>query len=146
LDIDELLYETTSRVPGVLSAFALIQRWDEEVQEIRNQRTAIEHAANLPIPGKELRDRVARIAVRSGSEPPSVNQVRRRLGTWYRQEIKQRIGVIRPPISNLGIVLSLVTAAGRAASPQLDRELERIVVECLQEKRESEDAEIELKS
>jgi hypothetical protein len=136
LDLDQLLSVTATRTPEAESAFAMIRRWDHDVQEIRDQRSAIEHVANPPIPGKELREMVVRIAARSGSEPPSANQVRRRLGAWYRSEVRRRVGVIQPPVTDLGGILTQVAAAGRAISPQLDRELERVVLECLQEKRE----------
>lgn len=143
LDADLIMVEISRRVIGAESAFALILGWDDEVQEIRDQRSAIEHVANPPIPGKELRDRVERLAARNGSEPPSANQVRRRLGAWYRHEVRERIGVIQPPITDLGVILTQVAAAGRAVAPQIDRELERIVLECLQEKRDAVETELD---
>lgn len=142
-DMGSLAQEAVRRTPGAGSAFELIQQWDEDVQEIRNQRAAIEHVANPPIPGKELRDRVARIAHRSGAVPPSVNQVRRRLGAWYRHEVRQRIGVLQPPIPDLNSALAQVAAAGKAVAPQLDRELERIVLECLQANSDAADLDVD---
>jgi hypothetical protein len=47
--------------------------------------------------------------------------------------------LIQPPILDLGATLAQVAAAGKAVSPRLERELERIVLECMEEKRESAD-------
>lgn len=140
LDGSQLLAETATRTSEAVSAFDMIQRWDFDVQTIREQRSAIEHAANPPISGRELRDRVDRIAARRESELPSFNQVRRRLGAWYRQEVRLKVGVIQPPITDLNEILARVATASRAISPQLHRELERIVLECIEEKREENEA------
>lgn len=139
LDIDQLREQALRRAFAAESAYSLIRQWDDEVQEIRDQRSAVDHVANPPIPGKELRDRVVQIAAKSGKEPPSANKVRRRLGSWYRHEIRIRVGVIQPPITNLSLVLAQVAAAGKAVAPELDQELERIVQECLSESQESEE-------
>lgn len=109
------------------SALELIRQWDADVQAIRNQRAAVDQVAALPIPGRELRARVQMIAEASGAEPPSANQVRKRLGAWYRGELRERVGPISPPVPNLSSVLQQVAAAGRDLAPRVDAELERVV-------------------
>lgn len=115
------------------SALELIRQWDADVQTIRNQRAAVDQLAALPIPGRELRARVQKIAEASEVEPPSANQVRKRLGAWYRGELRERVGPISPPIANLPSVLQQVAAASRDLAPRVDAELERVVQELLAE-------------
>ncbi len=133
VDDDAVRAETVQRARGAPSAIDLIRRWDADVQVIRDQRAAIDQVAPLPIPGRELRPMAARIAAASGGEPPSANQVRRRLGAWYRGALRERLGPILPPVDNLPGVLQNVAAAGRDIAPGAERELERIVLELMAE-------------
>ncbi len=138
LDERALRSEAVSRAGNASSAIALIRAWDADVESIRNQRAAVEQVAGLPIPGRELRSMANRIAERAGAEPPSANQVRRRLGAWYRGELRDRVGPISPPVENLGSVLKLVAAAGRDVAPRVEAEFERIVLELIQDAEASE--------
>jgi hypothetical protein len=130
--------DATRRAVSAPSAIELIRRWDSDVQTIRDQRAAVDQVASLPIPGRELRPLTARIAAAAGGEPPSVNQVRRRLGAWYRGQLRERVGPIPPPVSNLQDVLDQVAAAGRVIAPRAEPELERIVLELMAEARARE--------
>jgi hypothetical protein len=121
--------EAERRRRSAASAIELILRWDAQVQTIRNQRAAVEQAAGLPIPGRELRSKVERIAVAAGGEPPSINQARRRLGAWYRGELRERVGPLYPPVADLPAALLQIAAASRDLAPRLEVELERIVRE-----------------
>ncbi len=80
----------------------------------------------------------ARIAAAAGGDPPSANQVRRRLGAWYRGELRERLGPIPPPVANLQDVLDQVAAAGREIAPRAEPEFERIVLELMAETNERE--------
>jgi hypothetical protein len=73
-----------------------------------------------------------KIAQAVGADPPSANQVRRRLGAWYRGALRDRFGPIFPPVADLPSVLRQLAAAGRDLAPQAERELERIVLELTQ--------------
>ena len=119
--------ETARRARAAASAIEVILRWDADVEVVRQQRAAVERAAALPVPGRELREVVAKIAAAAGGEPPSVNQVRRRLGGWYRDALRDRVGPIPPPVTDLHRVLRQVGAASREVAPHVDRELERVV-------------------
>jgi hypothetical protein len=123
--------ETERRAGLADSAFEAILRWDTDVELVRQQRAAVERVAALPVPGRELREVVARIAAAVGGEPPSVNQVRRRLGAWYRTALRDRVGAISPPVSDLQRELRQIAAAGREVAPNIDRELERVVRELM---------------
>ena len=137
VDEEAVRHEAASRGRQARSAIELIRRWDSEVQTIRNQRAAVDQVAALPIPGRELRPMAARIAAAAGAEAPSANQVRRRLGAWYRGELRKRLGPLQPPVANLQAVLEQVAAAGRDLAPRAEWEFERIVLELMAENDES---------
>jgi hypothetical protein len=133
LDEDAVRVEAEHRARHANSAIALIWQWDADVQTVRNQRASIEQVAGLPIPGRELRPRAAAIAESLGAEAPSANQVRRRLSGWFRAELRERVGPVNPPVANLPDVLRQIAYIGKELTPQVDRELERIVRELVAE-------------
>ena len=115
------------------SAIAIIRQWDADVQTIRNQRAAVDQVASLPIPGRELRPLTAKIATAAGGDPPSANQVRRRLGNWYRGALRERLGPILPPVADLESVLQQIAGAGRDLAPQAEAQLAQIVLDLMSE-------------
>jgi hypothetical protein len=131
LDVDESAVEreASARAPGAGSAFQLILRWNDDVDVIRNQRAAVEQVAMLPIANKELRAQIFAISREHQFEPPSANQVRRRLGAWFRRELRARVGPVVPPVPDLGAALDGIARAGAALTPDLPDELRRIVIE-----------------
>jgi hypothetical protein len=131
VDISAVRDETVRRSADASSAIDLIRRWDADVQVIRNQRAAVDQAAALPIPSRDLRAIAAKIAQAAGGDSPSANQVRRRLGAWYRGALRDRFGPILPPVTDLPSVLRQLGDAGRDLAPQAERELERIVLELM---------------
>jgi hypothetical protein len=133
VDISAVRDETVQRSGEADSAIDLIRHWNADVQEIRNQRAAVDQAAALPIQGRELRALAANIAQAVGADPPSANQVRRRLGAWYRGALRDRLGPILPPVTDLPSILRQLAGAGRDLAPQAERELERIVLELVAE-------------
>jgi hypothetical protein len=137
VDEEAVRREAERRAVGARSAIDLIRRWNSDVQAIRNQRAAVDQVAALPIPGRELRPMAARIAAAAGGDPPSANQVRRRLGAWYRGELRVRLGPIMPPVDDLQRVLDDVAAAGREIAPGAEQEFERIVLALMAEAKEA---------
>jgi hypothetical protein len=133
VDIGAVRDETVRRSRTQASAINVIRRWDVDVQQVRNQRAAVDQVAALPISGRELREMTAKIAQSAGADPPSGNQVRRRLGSWYRGALRDRFGPIRPPVAELSSVLRQLADAGRDLAPQAERELERIVLDLVAE-------------
>lgn len=133
VDEEAVRVEAERRARSAHSAIELIRRWDTDVEAIRRQRAAVDQAAALPIPGRELRPMAARIAAAHGGDPPSANQVRRRLGAWYRGALRDRLGPIPPPVDNLLDALRQVAAAGQELAPRAEPEFERIVLELMAE-------------
>ena len=119
------------RAREATSAIGLIEQWDADAQTIRNQRAAVEQVAGLPIAGRDLREKVVKIAAAAGAEPPSANQVRRRLGAWYRGALRERVGSIPPPVADLSPILREVAAASRELAPRVEPELEQVVRELI---------------
>jgi hypothetical protein len=134
VDIGAVHEEALRRSREAISAIDLIRLWDADVQMIRHQRAAVDQVAGLPIPGRELRPMATRIARAVDADPPSVNQVRRRLGAWYRGVLRDRFGPIWPPVSDLPSILRQLSDAGRDLGPQAECELERIVLELVEVK------------
>ena len=133
VDLNAVREEAGRRSHAAASAIEVIRRWDADVQVIRNQRAAVDQVAGLPIPGRELRPLTAKIAAAAGGEPPSANQVRRRLGAWYRGELRDRFGPLDPPVADLPSILRQLADAGRDLTPRANDELERIVRELMAE-------------
>src|SRR5215211_5792679 len=132
VDIAAVCEETVRRSGNATSAIDLIRRWDADVETIRNQRAAVDQAAGLPIPGRDLRPKAAQISQAVGGDPPSANQVRRRMGAWYRGVLRDRFGPLSPPVADLPSILRQFADAGRDLGPQAERELERIVLELVE--------------
>jgi len=131
VDLDAVRDEAARRAQTAGSAIDLIRRWDSDVQRIRDQRTAVDQVAGFPMPSRNLREMTAAIARAQGKASPSSNQVRRRLGAWYRGALRERVGPLRPPVDDLPRVLRQVAAAGRELQPRLNGEVERVVRELL---------------
>jgi hypothetical protein len=124
--------EAERRGENAESAWEAIQRWNADVQTVRNARMAVEQVAGLPMGSKELRPLVARLAEEASAEPPpSLNQVRRRLGAWYRGQLRERVGPLTPPVANLPAALREIAAAGAAVAPALPDQAERIVADLI---------------
>src|SRR5215204_2224187 len=62
VDIGAVRDETVRRSRTQASAINVIRRWDVDVQQVRNQRAAVDQVAALPISGRELREITAKIA------------------------------------------------------------------------------------
>lgn len=123
--------EASRRAAQADSAIELIRQWDADVQTVRGQRSAVDQVAGTPIPGRELRPMIQRIADAIDGDAPSMNQVRRRLGAWYRAELRERVGPLSPPVADLQQALERVAAASREVSPRAEQEVERIVHELM---------------
>ncbi len=121
------------------SAFEAALRWNDDVQRIRNQRAAVDQVASPPLASRELRPQIEELAAALGAiEAPSLNKVRRRLGGWWRAELRERVGPLLPPVADLTAELDRVAAAGRDLAPRLPAELERIVAELVAEREAAE--------
>lgn len=129
VDLSSLQSGLQSRVPAADSAFRLVLDWEEDLEVVRNQRTAVEQVAGLPMANRDLRAIVEREAERLSLAAPSVNKVRRRLGAWYRAELRAQVGDLRPPVHDLGAELDKLAIVAKQVSPGLEEQARRIVRE-----------------
>lgn len=130
---DIIQSDLTSRRTQADSAIELVRLWDRDADAIRSQREAVEQVAGLPVVSGELRERIERSAWQQGRNAPSLNKVRRRLGGWYRSELRELVGPIVPPVDDLGSVLDRVGRAGRSLIPALNRRTAEVVDEMVAE-------------
>jgi len=123
--------EVERRTVGARSAFGLVTTWYDDVQAVRAQRTAVDQVAALPLMNRDLRERVGRMAGTTGVLPPSINQVRRRVGAWYRGQLRERMGPMLPPLPDFPGALQQLGQFGASLAPALDAEVNRVIEELL---------------
>ena len=145
VDADEaaVVAEVLARARHGGSAWDLVQAWDSDVELVRAQRQQVEHVAALPVLNRDLRDLILRISSEVGVEPPSMNSIRRRLGFWFRGEVRAAVGPLAPPIGHLPRTLREVGAVAAAIAPRVMDEATRIVLEQLAAATEPDPDEIE---
>jgi hypothetical protein len=136
LVVDEpaVLSDAEARAHRARSALDLIRRWSTDVEVIRAQRAAVDHVASLPVMSREMRELLTTMSVGSGREPPSLNQVRRRLGAWYRAELRERMGPLRPPVEEFPRVLQELGRVGASLTPALKTQAVQIVTELMEQR------------
>jgi len=126
--------EAATRAITARGAYDLVRRWHADVDAVRAQRTAVGQVAALPMLSRDLRDLIGRLATEAGAEPPSVNQVRRRLEGWYRGQLRERVGPLLPPVADLPAALTDVAKVGAEVGPALPVEAARIIRELVAER------------
>lgn len=145
VEVDEALVgsEMLDRTERANSAFELILQWDVDVERVRSQRAAVDRVAGLPLRGQEVRELVERHARTTGLPGPSVNQVRRRLGRWYRGALRDEVGPMNPPIADLNSALDRLAGVSREVARHAEREAMRIIVELSEPSNENHAVETE---
>lgn len=141
VQVDELRIrdETERRAAIASSAWDLVQAWDADVEAIRRQRAAVEQVAGLPAMAKDLRGWIESTTRTIGGEPPSMNQVRRRLGAWFRGELRAHFGPMTPPVDDFGDQLVALGRVAASLAPRVELEARRIVAELLTQETISTD-------
>lgn len=129
IDFSAVEAEALRRVGNASSAYQLMLDWDVDVERTRANRAAVDQVTNLPILNRDLRELIAKLSLDLGIEAPSMNQVRRRLGAWFRGELRDRVGPLNPPVGDLPGVLRELASIGAELAPRLPEETERIVLE-----------------
>ena len=129
VDIDAVMVGLQSRAFAAQSAFDLILKWNDEVEAIRAQRAEVDRVTGLPMVTKDLRALTVQAMKGLRGDPPSANQIRRRLGTWFRGELRQELGPIPPPVDDLDDVLKTAAAAAKRLSNRLPEQAISIIRE-----------------
>lgn len=129
LDLDAVEAAARERARGRRSSWDLILRWDDDAEETRRQRIAVDHVAAVPISGADLRREIEEAAAAVGVEPPSANRVRRRIGAWYRDRLLEAVGPLLPPVADFGSVLDRIGQETRKLRSQVASETTDIILE-----------------
>ncbi len=111
------------------SAWGFILRWNDEVDQVRRQRAAIEEVTALPVRNRLLRQQVEETAARAGAVAPSMSKVRRLVGSWYRARIRDEFGPILPPVEDFGSVLDAIGRYCRSLEWELATTITRVIEE-----------------
>jgi hypothetical protein len=125
--VSETARQLASRVRT--SAWGFILRWNDEVDQVRRQRAAIEDVTGLPVRNRLLRQQVEETAARAGAVAPSMSRVRRMVGSWYRAQIREEFGPILPPVEDFGSVLDAIGRYCRSLEPELAVTITRVIEE-----------------
>jgi hypothetical protein len=136
LDLAEVREEAEGLAKDAASGWEVIQRWDSVAETVRSQRDAVNKTTAVPIVNRELREQLEKAALAEGVTPPSLNKVRRRIGSWFRDQLIEDFGPIMPPVSNFPRVLQQLDRRARELRPELDRMTTEIISAMLQEMRE----------
>lgn len=114
------------------SAWELIVRWNEELEQVRRQRHALQQVIGTPISGPELRDRSDIIMDALGVEDrPSRNQIRKALSRKFHGEVRSRVGVIQHPVDNFPNALRRVATIAEGVSDEYQQNMNEILNEII---------------
>lgn len=136
LDLGEVRSEAEGLAKSAASGWEIVQRWDAVAQTVRSQRDAVNKATSVPLVNRELREQLEKAAEAAGVSPPSLNKVRRRIGSWFRDQLIEEFGPIMPPVSNFPYVLQQLARRAGELRPELERVTGEIISEMLQETRD----------
>ena len=115
--VEVVRLEVLERASGAKNAYQLLMTWTADADRVNTQRAAIERAAGLPVANRVLREWIIEATASNLDAPPSMNQVRRNLGAWYRRELRERIGPVMPPQQDITPVLTQIGAIAREVVP-----------------------------
>lgn len=137
-DLAVVSNQVSTRRQNGQSAWRLITDWIDAADEVNRQRAAIDRVGGLPVAGKVLREWIDRDSAAVGAEPPSVNQVRRRLGAWQRAQLRDELGPVMPPCVDLGSLLDDVGRVSRDLTPLLRPKTTEIVIQLIADRAAAE--------
>jgi len=127
IDDPGLLQELRRRGQQSRSAWHLVQRWDQDAEEVRALRIKVHQAADIGIANRDLRFLVEREADRLGRPAPSMNRVRRELALWTNAELALRFGTVFHPVPDIARFLNDVRRAVAELQPLVPAHVSEIV-------------------
>ena len=141
-DLTTPIFGTPNRPPGatgwleqrtmeiarsVASAWEVVLRWDAEAEQVRRQREIAYAAMPFPLANKAVRDRIELESELRGIDAPSLNSVRKRLGSWYRAQFDERIGVVQPPVDDISALVERIHAVAAEVDPLVPAAMDIII-------------------
>jgi len=134
--VDEQALEGQARslVQGrKMSAWGLLQRWNDLAEVTRQQRLALDRASAPLINGRRLKEMIDAEANRRQVLPPSGSKVRRLVSSWFRAQVRQEFGPLSPPVDNFEHLLESVGQFSRSLAPVAEAKTWAIVEQLLSE-------------
>lgn len=131
LDLEQVEAQARHFAARTNSAWEMIEAWDDLAETVRQQRTAVNQVTSLPIVNRELRQQVEAAAEAAGVVAPSLNKVRRRIGAWFRDRLRDDFGPILPPVDDFSGVLMRLSDRARDLRPEVAAATEDIILEML---------------
>lgn len=134
-DIDLAAIEERTRhyAQDAESGWEIVERWDAAAETVRNQREEVNRITAVPIVNRDLREELQAAVEAAGVESPSMNRVRRRIGSWFRDQVVDRVGVLDPPTPDFPRVLHELELVSEEIRLQLPAATTRIIDEVVQE-------------
>jgi hypothetical protein len=120
IDLADIGREIEVRSNGARGALRMIETWDVDTESFRAQRQAVNQVAGLPVQSKQLRAWIDQVVGTSGKTPPSINQVKRRLGGWYRDQLVEQFGPLNPPVESFTERLGQIGRFAGTLEPQIE--------------------------
>jgi hypothetical protein len=127
----ELERRTIELVRSARSSWEVVLQWDAAAEQIRRQREAAYAAMAFPMANRDIRDRIVLRSRQREVVPPSVNSVRRRIGSWYRDQFDAQIGTVLPPVDDMGALLQRIHAVAAAVAPTIEATVDAIIDDVL---------------
>ena len=127
----ELERRTIELARGARSSWEVVLQWDAAAERVRRQREAAYAAMAFPLANREVRDRIAAASKQRGVVAPSVNSVRRRIGSWYRDQFDEQLGIVLPPVDDMATLLQRIHGIAAELTPTIDDAVRTIIDEVL---------------
>lgn len=127
----ELERRTIELARASRSSWDVVLQWDAAADQVRRQREAAYASMAFPMANREIRDRIVASSKQREVVAPSVNSVRRRIGSWYRNQFDDQIGTVLPPVEDMGALLQRIHAVAAGIAPTVQATVDDIIDEVL---------------
>lgn len=133
VDFEAVEHEARTFASGRMSAWGLMLRWNDRADLVRQQRQAVDQATSVPINGKLLREQIETAAAAAKVVAPSASKVRRIVGSWFREQVRESFGPIPPPVDAFSDLLRQLSVFSRDLAPTVGKKTDQVVTELLAE-------------
>jgi len=141
VDLPRVEAQTRRFARDARSGWEIVDRWDAAAESARSQRDIVNRITSVPIVNRELREALDAAVSAAGVEAPSMNKVRRRIGSWFRDQVIERVGPLAPPVEDFPGVIHQLEQVSAELRLQLPEATTRIISEILAEAPQVEMAE-----
>jgi hypothetical protein len=133
VDLSAIEERTRLYARSATSGWEIVDRWDAAAESVRSQRDVVNRITSVPILNRELREELDAAVAAAGVEPPSMNKVRRRIGSWFRNQVIEHVGPLEPPIPDFPRIVHQLEMICGELRLQLPAATTRLISEMLHE-------------